>query len=139
MMLKVFLFGSSKAEQKLKTSLDSKGFHLTRLTDPAEAVCRLKQEKCDVFVVDSAVEDAPVVCHTTSNLNHIPLMLYVSRRQTNWERLTSLNVDGYLPCSVGGAELAARLQAVVRRHSSKLKLAISTEEQIWKKKQLPKR
>lgn len=88
------------------------------MTDLAEAISLLNRDKCDVFMVDSALENAHIVCHAVGNLGHIPLVLYVNRRKMNWERLTSLNVDGYLPYSVGGAEFAARLQAVVRRHSS---------------------
>ena len=118
MELKVFLFGSGKAEQKLKATLNGIRVHITRVTDLTEAISRLNREKCDIFMVDSALENAHIVCHTIGNLGHIPLVLYVSRRKMNWERLTSLNVDGYLPYSIGGAELAARLQAVVRRHSS---------------------
>ncbi len=122
MSLKVFLFGSSKAEQKLKATLNGIGVHITRVSDIAEVISLLNREKCDVFMVDSALENAHIVCHTIGNLGHIPLVLYVSRRKINWEKLTSLNVDGYLPYSVGGAELAARLQAVVRRHSSNPKM-----------------
>jgi DNA-binding response OmpR family regulator len=118
MSLKVFLFGSSKTEQKLKATLNGIRVHMTRVTDLTEAISLLNREKGDVFMVDSALENAHMVCHTIGNLGHIPLVLYVSRRKMNWERLTSLNVDGYLPYSVGGAELAARLQAVIRRHSS---------------------
>ena len=122
MTLKVFLFGSRNTEQKLKATLNGKRVHLTRVTDLSEAISLLNRENCDVFMVDSALENAHVVCHTVGNLAHIPLVLYVNRRKMNWERLTSLNVDGYLPYSVGGAELAARLQAVVRRHSSNPKM-----------------
>jgi len=122
MTLKVFLFGSSKTEQKLKANLNGIGVHLTRVADLAEAISLLNRENCDIFMVDSALENAHVVCHAVGNLGHIPLVLYVSQRKMNWERLKSLNVDGYLPYSVGGAELAARLQAVVRRHSSNPKM-----------------
>jgi DNA-binding response OmpR family regulator len=122
MELKVFLLGSSKAEQKLKATLNGKRVHLTRVADLAEAVRLLDRENCDVFMVDSAVENAHIVCRTVGNLGHIPLVLYVSGRKMNWKKLTSLHVDGYLSYSVGGAELAARLQAVVRRHSSNPKM-----------------
>lgn len=128
MELKVFLFGSSKAEQKLKTTLNGKRVHLTRVTGLAEAISLLDREKCDVFMVESAMENAHIVCRTVGNLDHIPLVLYVSRRKMNWERLRSLNVDGYLPDSVGGAELAARLQAVVRRHSANPEIGKYTPE-----------
>jgi len=118
MELKVFLLGSSKTEQRLKATLNGIKVHLTRFADLTEAISRLDREKCDVFMVDSALENVHAACHAIGNLGHMPLVLYASRRKMNWEKLTSLSVDGYLPYSVSGAELAARLQAVIRRHSS---------------------
>ena len=88
------------------------------LTEAPEVVALLGQKRFDLVVVDASVEKAEVACRSVSQLGHVPVVLMVKKRQANWEELKSLDVDGYLPDGVGGAELAVRLQAVVRRRSS---------------------
>lgn len=104
--------------EKLTACLDGKGFDLVSITEAPEVVALLEQKRFDLVVVDASVEKAEVACRSISQLGHIPVALIVKKRQANWKELKSLDVDGYLFDRVGGVELAARLQAIVRRRSS---------------------
>ena len=119
MAIRVIVFGSTKTVQKLTASLDGKGFDLVSLTEAPEVLALLEQKRFDLVVVDASVEKAEVVCRSVSQLGHVPVALMVKKRQANWKELKSLDVDGYLLDGVGGAELAVRLQAIVRRSSAK--------------------
>lgn len=104
--------------QKLTASLDGRTFDLVSLTEVPEVIALLEQKRFDLVVVDASLETAEVVCRSVSQLGCAPVVLILKKKQANWKELESLNVDGYLLEGVGGAELAARLQAVVRRRSS---------------------
>ena len=118
MAVRVIVFGNKETVQKLTASLDGKGFDLVCLTEAPEVLALLEQKGFDLVVVDASVEKAEVVCRAVSQLGHVPVALMVKKRQANWKELKSLDVDGYLLDGVGGAELAVRLRAVVRRRSS---------------------
>jgi len=118
MTMRVMVFGSKRTAQKLTTSLNGKGFELTSLAKVPEVMAQLKQKRFDLVVVDSSVERAEAVCHSVDMLGHVPIMMMVRERRANWDKLDSLDVDGYLPNGVGSIVLAARLQAVERRCSS---------------------
>ena len=119
MTIRVIVFGNKKTVQKLTTSLDGKRFDLVSLTEVPEVVALLGQKRFDLVVVDASVEKAEVVCRSVSQLGHVPVALMVKKRQANWKEFKSLDVDGYLLNGVGGAELAVRLQAILRRSSAK--------------------
>lgn len=116
--MRVMVFGSKRIAQKLTTSLNGKGFELTSLAKVPEVMAQLEQKRFDLVVVDSSVERAEAVCHSVDMLGQVPIVIMVRERRANWEKLDSLDVDGYLPNGVGSIVLAARLQAVERRCSS---------------------
>jgi DNA-binding response OmpR family regulator len=116
--MRVMVFGSKRTAQKLTTSLNGKGFELTSFARVPEVMAQLKQKRFDLVVVDSSVERAEAVCQSVDMLGHVPIMIMVRERRANWDKLDSLDVDGYLPNGVGSIVLAARLQAVERRCSS---------------------
>jgi len=116
--MRVMVFGSKRTAQKLTTSLNGKGFELTSLAKIPEVTAQLRQKIFDLVVVDSSVERAKAVCHSVDMLGHVPVMMMVRERRANWDKLDSLDVDGYLPNDAESILLAAQLQAVERRCSS---------------------
>jgi DNA-binding response OmpR family regulator len=118
MAIRVIVFGNKKTVEKLTASLDGKGFDLVCRAEVPEVVALLEQKGFDLVVVDASVGKAEAVCRAVSQLGHVTVALMVKKGQANWKELKSLDVDGYLLDGVGGAELAARLQAVARRRSS---------------------
>ena len=127
MTIRVIVFGNKKTLQKLTASLDGKRIDLVSLTEVPEVVALLGQKRFDLVVVDASVEKAEVVCRSVSQLGQVPVALMVKKGQANWKELKSLDVDGYLLDGVGGAELAVRLQAVVRRRSSAKRIGKNEE------------
>lgn len=104
--------------QKLTASLDEKRFDLVSPAEVPEVIALLEQKRFDLVVVDASMETAEVVCRSVNQLGCAPVVLILKKKQANWKELESLNVDGYLLDGVGGAELAARLETMVRRRSS---------------------
>ena len=74
-----------------------------------------KQDGFDLAIVDSLSEKSEAACYHIREFWEMPLVLIVSQRQPDWERLQSLSADGYLPEEAKDAELAARLRAILRR------------------------
>ena len=130
MAIRVIVFGSTKTVQKLIASLDGKGFDLVSLTEAPEVVALLEQKRFDLVVVDASVAKAEMACRSVRQFGHVPVALVVRKRQANWKELKSLDVDGYLLDGVWGAELAARLQAIVRRRSSAKRIEKNEENNI---------
>lgn len=111
MRMRVMVFGREMMIQRLTTSLAGEGIEVVHTK------ARLEPERFDLAVVDSSVEEADIACRYIKELGGIPVVLIVRERHADWERLQSLDSDGYIPERMGAAELAARLRAVVRRRS----------------------
>lgn len=85
-------------------------------SDDLEATMALqKQVGFDLAIVDSQAEKAEAVCQCINDLWTIPLVLIVSVKQPDWEKLQSLGASGYLPEGAGDEELVARLRVTLRR------------------------
>ena len=80
-----------------------------------QAMAVMEMNSVDVAIVDGLVEGASEICRVIGRLVNIPVVLTVGDSQIEWERLQSLDIDGYLPEGAGDAEIVARLRAVVRR------------------------
>jgi DNA-binding response OmpR family regulator len=65
------------------------------------------------------LEDAESVFYSIKELWNVPLLLIVNEQNSNWEKLFRLNADGYLNEKIKGLELKARLEATLRRLSSR--------------------
>ena len=104
------MLGHEAMIRRLSASLAGRGIEVVRtMTVP-------KAESFDVAVVDSLVDEAEAACRCIKRVCGVPVVLIVRGRQTDWEKLQSLDTDAYIPEGASGAELAARLRAVVRRH-----------------------
>lgn len=105
--------------QRVSTSLAGEGIDVVSTSDRPQAMALLKHERLDLAVVDALAEDVEASCRCIRELWGIPVVLIVRERQADWERLQSLDTDGYIPERAGAAELAARLWAVVRHRSER--------------------
>jgi len=121
-MMRVMVFGREMMIQRLTTSLAGEGIEVV----PTKA--QPKGERFDLAVVDSLSEEAETACQCIKELWGIPVVLIVKGRQVDWDRLQSLDIDGFIPEWMGAAELAARLRAVVRRRSEWKKLRFSASD-----------
>ena len=115
--MRVMVYGSEAIIQGFIDSLVGEEIEVVGSSDKLEAVALLKQQKFDLAVVDSPMEDEDS-WRFVSQLSDIPVMLIVEE-ETNWERLERLEVDGYIPEKAPRSVLAALLRAVVRRRSGR--------------------
>jgi DNA-binding response OmpR family regulator len=106
------VLGDETMVRRLSVSLAGEGVELVRAVTP------VGEGKFDVVLVDSVIGGAEAACHYIKQVSSIPVVLMVRARQADWQRLQALDADAYVPEGVGGAELAARLRAVVRRRSA---------------------
>ena len=116
--MKVLLFADHSSARKLASSLQGRGHILVSTSEVPELANLLAKERFDLAVVDSRMENAEKACRHLDELCAIPLVLMVREKQADWAQLLPIDVDGYLPEGVKGAELVARLQAIWRRHSA---------------------
>jgi len=120
--MRVIVFGRENTIQRLAASLAGEGIEVV------STKARPEEEGFDVAIVDGLVDEAGVICQRIKELWGIPVVLIVRGRQADWERLQSLNTDGYISKGMGAAELAARLRAVVRRRSEWEKVRYNLEQ-----------
>lgn len=113
--MRVIVFSSKITVRRLTASLAGKGVELVNLSEMGEAITLLKQERFDLVVVDSLVEEADTVCRCIVELGCVPVVLMVDKKRADWGKLQSLGIHGYLLQGANGTELAARLHAIARR------------------------
>ncbi len=111
--MRVAVLGDDMIIRRLSASLARQGIEVVGTATAA------KGKHFDLAVVDSLEEEVEAACHYIKQVFGMPVVLMVRARQADWERLELVDTDAYVPEDVGGAELAARLRAVVRRHSAK--------------------
>ncbi len=113
--MRVMVLGSETTIERLSPFLAVEGIEASSTSDGLQAMALLKQEVFDLAAVDCLVDGAEAACSLIRKNSDIPVVLLVDRKQIDWESLESLGIDGYIPDGVGGAELVARLRAVMRR------------------------
>lgn len=113
--MRVMILGRKTTTQRLSLSLAKQGIEALNTSDESQAMALLNQQGFDLVAVDGLVYGAEAACHCIRERRGIPVVLIISQRDPDWERLASLDIDGFIPGRVRGAELAARLRAVVRQ------------------------
>jgi DNA-binding response OmpR family regulator len=113
--MRVIVFAGETIGQSVADSLVKEGISVASASDGIAAVNMLKRERFDVALVDSLAEGAEVACCCISKLFKIPVILLVNESDVDWKRLQLLELDGYIYGGTSGAEMAARLWAVMRR------------------------
>jgi len=116
--MRIMAMGSRPVTGRLISALAGSDFELACPAELFEAVVLLKRHQFDLVVVDSSAEGAEATCHYLNKVRNTPLVLMIMRKRQDWRKTQSLEVDGYIPQEVNGAELVARLKAVSRRFHS---------------------
>ena len=113
--MRIMVMESRSVTRRLISALAGSDFELGCPSELLEAVILLKRNQFDLVVMDSSTEGAEATCHRVSEAGSVPVVLMIGQKQQNWKKMQSLDVDGYIPQGVNGAELVARLRAVLRR------------------------
>ena len=116
--MRAIVLGNKTTVHKLIAALAGRDNEVVSLSGVYEVITLMKREKFDLVVVDGSGEKTATLCHHVREFEGVPVALMIGQKQPDWKELHSLGVDGYIPQKANGAELAARLQAVVRRCSS---------------------
>jgi DNA-binding response OmpR family regulator len=117
--MRVIIVGSEVNTIGLTHSLSTQGFEVVSLSEALDAELLPKQAASDVAVVDGSLKHADAACRNIMQLTKLPVVLLVDSKRTDWKKLLSLGVQGYILRDERRAELAARLMAVSRRCSPK--------------------
>lgn len=115
--MRVITFGKVAMIRNLTNSLAREGIEVMGTTDRLEMMDLLERGGFDLAMINISVERVEAICRRIKRLRRIPVVLVVGNKQANWERLQSLDTDGYISEGLRPIEMAARLRAVVRRWS----------------------
>lgn len=100
---------------RLNACMDNNGVDLIGIAKMPEAIARLQQERFDVILIDSLLEEAGEACHCICEIARTPIALLVKETEANWQKLCGWEVDGFVPEGSGKIELVARMRAISRR------------------------
>lgn len=117
--------------ESLGRVLQLEGYHVTLVSNGAEALAAVKDESPDVLVLDVMMPnvDGLTVCRVLrSERNRTPILMLTARTETS-DRVAGLDAgaDDYLAKPFELDELLARLRALLRRAGSEPNLDDSTE------------
>ncbi len=115
--LRVMAIANAMTIIRLNTCLDSNSVDLIGLSKIPEAIARLHQERFDVILIDSLLEEAGETCHCICEMTRAPIALLVKETEANWKKLGGWEVDGFVAEGSSKAELVARMKAISRRRT----------------------
>ena len=113
--MRIIATGTKFMTRRLILALVGSEFELICPSDLLEVVTLLKQDKFDLVVVDSSAKGVEATCRRIREVGSVPIVLMIGQERPDWKEMQSLDINGYIPRRVNGAELAARLGAVLRR------------------------
>jgi DNA-binding response OmpR family regulator len=116
-MLNVLALGNENKIKRLATCVSGGGINISSVSQLDEALVKLRNEACDIIMVDSAYANADFFCQSLSKISNVPVILLIAGAETNWPDYCSFKVDGFLSEESSNAELAARIKAFARRKS----------------------
>jgi len=114
--MKVLVIGNQIICEWLVHLFSGNGIELVTLCELAGVRTVLRKQRFDLVVVDGSFGHAEQACRHVRELSHAPLVVLTDERRQDWKGLESLDIDGCIPYRTKGAELGARLRAIVRRY-----------------------
>ena len=113
--MRIIATGTKSLTRRLILALVGSEFELVCPPDLVEVITLLKQGKFDLVAVDSSAKGVETTCRRIREIGSVPIVLMVGQERPDWKEMQSLDINGYIPQGVNGAELVARLRAVLRR------------------------
>ncbi len=117
-MMRIMAIVTKPTTRRLISALAGSDIELVCTSGLFEALILLKRDKLDVVAVDCLAEGAEATCHYLSEVGSAHVVLVIGQKKQDWREMQSLDVDGYIPLEVNGAELVARLKAMLRHFRS---------------------
>jgi len=113
--MRIIATGTKFITRSLIPALVGSEFELVCPPDLVEVITLLKQGKFDLVVVDSLAKGVETTCRRIREVGNVPIVLMIGQERPDWKEMQSLDINGYIPQGVNGAELVARIRAVLRR------------------------
>ncbi len=134
MKLKILALGNKNVNRRVTSSLVNSDIEVICRSEVSEAINLLKQEKFDLALVDGYIEDLETTCNRIIWFCRTPIVLVINGNHTDWSKLKSLEVDGFIPEETSNMEVMTYFQSIAHRYHSqfnKIKLlVIEDDEQI---------
>ena len=113
--MKAAVVGKGSVVEGLAGWLGDAGLEVVNVSEVGHAVPLASEGKVVLLVVHGSVEECETLCCCVRQLESAPVVLAVSGKDTDWEGMQALDIDGYLPEWVGRDETLARVRAAMRR------------------------
>ncbi|MDD4876832.1 MAG: hypothetical protein PHQ86_06880 [Dehalococcoidales bacterium] len=121
--MKIIYSGTKIMARRLMFALTGNDYELVCTNEVGEIEQLQKQNEFDLIVLDSSAKQSHMTCRYIREINSVPIVIMIGKRQADWSEMQLMDVDGYIPEGVDGAELAARLRAIIRRFRGKKDLS----------------
>jgi DNA-binding response OmpR family regulator len=113
--MKAMIFGRDLVAGRIAALLAGEGVDVAGVCNLSQVVALLEQGSVDLVVLDPSLEGSELLSRCLGEFGGASAVVAMSSSETDWERLQSLDFDGYIPEEAGNAETVARIRAVVRR------------------------
>jgi DNA-binding response OmpR family regulator len=134
MRYRVLSIAGKNVNHRLADSLIGTQIELVCQTDIPQAIDQLNREKFDLVLIDEDIQDLGMTCFRINWFCRIPVALMIKGDREDWNKLNSLDVDGFIPREVDNMESIAHFQTISRRGKERNDqarlLIIEDDEQI---------
>lgn len=113
--MKVLLYGCDRTVRKAELSLAERGDDPVVVCGYSNVAELGSKGGFALAVVDMAAPEATRTCQYLKQNWGIPVVVILGSCEEGWGKLDEVKVDGYIPRTVGQAEIMARLKAIQRR------------------------
>jgi DNA-binding response OmpR family regulator len=115
MAFRVLSIAGKNVNRRLADTLTNSEIELVCQNNVPEAIDQLNREKFDLVLIDEDLKDLGETCFRINWLCRTPVALIIKNEQEDWNKLNSLDVDGFIPKEADKMESSAYFQAIKRR------------------------
>ena len=116
MQMKVMVLGNKNTNRRVADALSTNPeIEIICQTDTKEAANVLNREKYDMVLLDGYMRDVENICYRINWICRTPVALIIKGQQTDWNKLNSMDVEGFIPEEASHTEIMAHFQAIARR------------------------
>jgi DNA-binding response OmpR family regulator len=115
MKLKILVLGSKNIVRRVANSLVNTDIEIGYRQNISDAITAIKNEKFDLALVDSSLENLESACYRITWQCRIPVVLIIKGTSTDWKVLRSMDADGFIPEEANNMELMAYFTSIASR------------------------
>jgi CheY-like chemotaxis protein len=115
MELKVLVLGRKSVTRRVFNALIDSSVSITLQNDVSDAIVLLKNERFDLTLVDGYMDNLESVCYRLTWQGRVPVVLLVNGKETDWNLLKTMDIDGFIPDDGGKSEIVAYFNSITRR------------------------